>query len=161
MRRHVSDLGRRLRVGVMNARLQSAARRSFLLTDWITASSFSADVIQDSEGWLELPGFADATFVIEVSQVANPTSGCVLLYLETAPFPDEAMFTAQPVAGPVQCAASSSPIVARTASGGSVPLCRYVRWRAHGTTSNAWSVTFVAARCGCAPTADSLSRIPA
>ena len=127
----------------MNARLQSGpSSRSFLLTNWITASSSGADVVQDSDGWLELPSFNDFTAFVEVSQISNPTGGYVLLYLETAPFPDEATFLAQPVAGPIVCAPSSAPYVAKTASGGRTPLCRYVRWRVHGTTVNPWSVTF-------------------
>ena len=127
----------------MNARLQSVpSSRSFLLTNWITASSASADVIQDSDGWLDVVGFNDATFYVEVSQFSNPTGGYVLLYLEGAPFPDEATFTAQPIAGPIVCTASSAPYVAKTASGGRMPLSRYVRWRAHGTTGTPWSVTF-------------------
>lgn len=137
----------------MSARLRNpfahaGPGRTFMLADWVTVSGTSAvtSITQAAEGWLDLSEFADATFYIDVAQVTNPTAGTtaglVVLVIETAPTPDESLFTNQPVAGPLPLAAGTAPIIAKTAGDGAVPLSRYVRWRAYATAAAAWGATF-------------------
>jgi hypothetical protein len=120
--------------------------RAFLLQDWITVrgnSSSVAGVTQSQELWLEIPQFADAVFWIDVSEVTNPSSGLVLLNLESSPTCDESLF--QPVAGIVGMTPATTPTVIKSVAGAgsTAPLSRYVRWRISTTgTGSAWSATF-------------------
>lgn len=134
----------------MNARLTTPSAgtsgRSFLLTNWVTIRGGSTvlSVTQDADEWLELPGFADATFYVDVSNVTLPTlasTGLVLLYLETSPTPDESGFLAQPLVGPIPLTPTTTPIVLQSASGSATPLCRYVRYRLVSTLGATWDAT--------------------
>ena len=116
---------------------RAPSARTFILCPWTTIRGNSATVtsiVQDRRDWLDLDGYADATFVIEVSEVTNPTGatvGYVLLVLESSPTPDESAF--KPVAGPIPCTVTSTPVILKTASAGAYPLARYLRWRIFST----------------------------
>jgi hypothetical protein len=132
----------------MSARLMvpmsAESARSFLLTNWATVrgSSSVVSVTQDAGEWLDASQFAEMTFYIDVSEVSQPSTGLLLLYLETSATMDETGFLAQPLVGPIPITASTtSPIIAKTASAGGSPLCRYVRWRLFPTVLNPWDVT--------------------
>jgi len=119
--------------------------RSFLLSDWFTArgnTSTIGTITQNADQWLSVLGVGDLTFWIDVADVTNPTNGFVLLNLESGTG-DETGFLVQPVAGPIALAPTTSgPMIAKTASGGGVPLSNFLRWRITTTGAGAWSATF-------------------
>ncbi len=127
----------------MNARVQSqSGSRTRLLTNWVTVRGASTvrSVIQDSDEWIDAGSFADMTFYVDVSEITPPTSGLLLLYLETSATMDDTGFLA--ACGPIPLSATiSTPIIVKSASGGVVPLARFVRWRVYSTTASAWDVT--------------------
>ena len=130
----------------MSARLPTvssglAATRTFLLTDWVTwrgNTTTVAGATQDDSQWLDLSGFSDATFWIEVADLTSP--GSVLLNLESSPTLDESTFA--PVVTPISLSPSTTPLVVKTVSAVSTfPLSRLLRCRISTTGSGAWSVT--------------------
>lgn len=118
--------------------------RSVLLQDWITIRGFGATpVVQSFADWLDLPGFADAVFWIEVKEVTNPSGGTVSLALETAPEALESVFA--PIDTVSVLAVTTTPLVRKVFLNATygVPLARFLRWKLVGSNANGpWDATF-------------------
>jgi hypothetical protein len=117
--------------------------RSLLLQDWTTVrGSGTTAVVQSTPDWLDLRGYADAVFWIEIAEVTNPGAGRVTLSLETAPAPLETLFVAMDTIDALT--ASRTPKVHKVflncAAG--APLARFLRWKLAGSVSGTWDVTF-------------------
>jgi hypothetical protein len=133
---------------------------SEVLQKWVTirgsgsGSPAVLSITQDEEDWLDVSDYADAVFWIDVREVSStPAATPVILYLETAPFKDESLFTS--AAPPTYLTASAGPVVTGTAAGAVsaalapaalsvAPLGRWLRWRIATTTaaSGVWDATF-------------------
>jgi len=117
--------------------------RSFVLCTWTTIYSTATSFVQDQSQWVDLHGYNDATFVIDIANVTNPSGGLVLLYIESTPSLDgSAVHT---IVGPIACAPTTagSPLTLKTCSAGQTPVARYVRWRiASSVASGSFDVTF-------------------
>lgn len=118
--------------------------RSVLLQDTITIRGFGATpVIQSFADWLDVPGFADAIFWLEVKEVTNPSGGTVSLSFETAPDAQESMFS--PIDTVTALAVTTSPLVRKVFLNATygVPLARFLRWKLVGSNaSGPWDATF-------------------
>jgi len=128
--------------------------RQFVLQPWTTVRGSSgsiSSVLQDEPGWLDLSGWGDAAFWVDVSCVTPPTSGGpVTLTLESSPTRDENSF--KTVAPPTVLSVNASPLSApsptlvktvRTPTTG--VLSRWTRWRlsANGSVGpQNWDATF-------------------
>ena len=113
--------------------------RSTLFQPWITLSGTGLSQVQDVESWLPVDDFVDATFWIDVLNVASATT--LSLNLETAPTEDESLFAA--VAPAVTLAVTGVPLVTKTLRcATTVPLASWLRWRITAASGVAWSVTF-------------------
>lgn len=117
--------------------------RSVMLQDWTTIrGSGTLPVVQALPDWLDVAGFADAIFWIEVLEVTNPGAGSVSLALETAPVQLESLFAA--IDTVFALAPSATPLVRKVflnATPGT-SLARYLRWKLTGSTSGTWDVAF-------------------
>ena len=133
---------------------QMGTPRTRLLQDWTTIrSAVTSAFVQDEDEWLDVGGFADVAFWIDVSAVTPPAgtnTNYLKLTLETAPTCDDAYF--QPVASPIWLGtgttipvrtASATPFVVKSARGtATASLSRYLRWRIDPVGSGTWDVTF-------------------
>lgn len=134
---------------------QMGTPRTRLLQDWTTIRSAGASTfVQDEDLWLDVGGFADVAFWVDVSAVTPPggsgSTNYLKLTLETAPTCDDAYF--QPVASPIWLGtgatlpvrtASPTPFVTKSVrSPGTAALGRYLRWRIDPVNAGAWDVTF-------------------
>jgi len=120
--------------------------RSFLLQSWVTVRGAGPNVLsvtQDESDWLDVGGYADASFIVEVSSL----TGTVVLNLEASPSRDEASF--QAVAPPTTLSVQSSstgavlPTLVKTVRASSTaPLARWLRWRLSAPAgSGTWDAT--------------------
>jgi hypothetical protein len=65
------------------------------LQDWTTITGASAQVItQNEEDWLDLSGFQDVTFYLEVANSTATLSNNVLVDVQTSPTKDDVFFLA-------------------------------------------------------------------
>jgi len=132
--------------------------RSFTLADWTTirgqgtSSGSPSQVTQDETLWLDLEEHSDVVIYLDVSEVTAP-GGTVTFFFETAPSKDDprdpttnAPLFFQTLASVALSAATSSTVVLRALmSTATVPLARYLRWRAAGPTgmpNPTWDATF-------------------
>lgn len=128
--------------------------RDMLLQRWTTLRCLASagggvtSLTQDAENYLEMTGYTDAAFVIDVADLTLPSSATVSLTIESAPTVDEMLF--QAIAPPivfdgVDVTASAAPIqlkAVRTPT--TVPLAPIVRWKMNlsaGATGT-WGMTF-------------------
>jgi len=135
-------------------RRQIGTPRTRLLQDWTTIrSAVTSTFVQDEDEWLDVGGFADVAFWIDVSAITPPggtSTNYVKLTLETSPTCDDAYF--QPLASPIWLGtgttipvrtASATPFVVRSARGtATASLSRYLRWRIDPVGSGTWDATF-------------------
>jgi hypothetical protein len=84
------------------------SKRSILLQPWTTirVSEGLVDFTQGDEGWVDMSGYSDVAFWIDVSDVFG---GPVQLTLQTAPSADEELFS--PLTQPLLLAAQAGPTV--------------------------------------------------
>jgi hypothetical protein len=123
---------------------------TYVLQDWTTirgsggtAGTPGASVVQNQDDWLDLSPFQDVFFWVDVRE----SLGTVLLYLDTSPTDDEALF--QPLTGVGTAAiANLSGVISSTPTilklpmlSATVPIARYLRWRLT-STSTPWDATF-------------------
>jgi hypothetical protein len=113
------------------------------LQPWITVRGASAvtSLTQDEKGWLDVAGFADAVFTIDVASVTSG-GGTISLNIESAPTKDDALFL--PVVPAISMKSSATPVSAKTVQTPTMPqLSKWLRWRvsASGATST-WDATF-------------------
>ncbi len=128
---------------------------SMLLQDWTTSQgAASVTVIQNEADWGDIPGFQDAAFYVEVSQVTGTGAGAAALNLDIqcSPTKDETFFGAAPNAGNAYVANfnfAAAPttgvqalVYSRWASVSTTQaLARYIRWRIRFGNA-AQSITF-------------------
>jgi hypothetical protein len=110
------------------------------LQDWTCVEGVgSGEVVQSGRGWLDLSGYQDVTFYLDVSL---RTHTCTMHY-DTAPIVDPALFKSM---GSVVI--SGTPQLTRTAillsANPTTPLASFVRWRIESTAggSTAWRLMF-------------------
>ncbi len=140
--------------------------RAFLIQDWTTVrgtGTAQAAIVQSEERSLDVTGYADMTYWLDVPEVTPPgsnSSNYVQLFLETAPtyddIPNPAVPTQswfQPTTGDLRFGtggssspyiqASTTPLVVNSLrSPNTVSLSRYLRWRIVPSTTGAWDLTF-------------------
>lgn len=113
------------------------------MTDWITVSGGAGvtQLVQDDELWLELDGYVDVAFFVDVASVS--TTQPLSLVMETSPTYDESLFL--PVAPPLVLDASSASATAKRLKTvrcpSTAPLARLLRWRI-SCPAGGWSLTF-------------------
>jgi hypothetical protein len=107
-----------------------------VLQDWITIQGLATTdiVIQSPDHWVDASQWSDAIFYTEVRDYA----GSARLFLQTSPTADETLF--EDMASISVAATGTTTSIIRFASA-SVPLSRYVRWKADATAAN-WRVVF-------------------
>lgn len=119
------------------------AARAMLLTRpnyaTIRGAATTGSITQGDEEWLDVSQFADIAAWIEVMELTQPTSGLLLLQLESSPTGDESTFV--PVIGPLPLGTTFAPAVFTTASAGNTPLAKFLRWKLVSTGSSLWDVT--------------------
>ena len=116
----------------------------YVLQDFITIRGSSiADVIQGESGWMGFSSFQDIVFWLDVREATLPSGG-LTWYYETSPSKDNNLFTPM-----VNNAITSLTPGLQTlqkvilASGPSVPLATWVRWRLSPSgTGTPWDATF-------------------
>lgn len=128
---------------------------SYLLQPWTTVGGTSSvtTFTQDDEEWLPVDDFAEAAFIIDVSQVSGTSVSSplpVFMYLETSPSRDESLFL--PTCPPIWLAilSTTAPFATRTVrasvpgvGGITVPLAKWLRWRITALgLSSSWNATF-------------------
>jgi hypothetical protein len=66
---------------------------ALMIQDWLTltAPTAATTIIQNESSWLNVAGYADACFYLEVSQMTPATLGNAL-YLQTSPTKDASFF---------------------------------------------------------------------
>jgi hypothetical protein len=98
-------------------------------------------VIQSASSWLDLEGFGDAVFFLQVSEVTPPGAGVVQISYETSPTCDGSLFA--PLVT-LTASAAVPPVVSKVllSANPAVPLSRYLRWKLVGTQTGTWDITF-------------------
>src|ERR1700690_195606 len=90
--------------------------------------------------------FQDIVFWADIREVTNPTTGgSVNLVFETSPTKDDGLFTAMQTITGITGGGLFTPLPkVILASGPTVPLATWVRWRLHpvGSSTLAWDATF-------------------
>jgi len=125
--------------------------RGFLLQDWVTirrkeqgGAAPYPTVVQGQPFWLDLSDYRDVVAWLDVRQVGVADAGVnVQVTYQTAPFEDEALFSA--MAPPIAMANGYSGLtVTQMLADVSPPLARYFRWMLSpsGATSAPWDITF-------------------
>jgi hypothetical protein len=118
---------------------------SELFQKWVTIQGASsiASVTQDDEEWRDVSGLSDALFWIDAREVTS-SGAQVFLTIQSSPTRDEALFVA--VAPPVLLAASTTPIITKTARGAAslAPMGRWLRWQLTvvGSPTASWNAHF-------------------
>ncbi len=102
----------------------SVAAHAFLMEDWISIQAEpDVIVVQDSSKWLDLQHFQDVEFFVRTGRVTD--SDEALLRLQTAPFPEHAMFRTMVEFSLESHSTFQATVRFATAT---VPLSRFVRW---------------------------------
>lgn len=116
----------------------------FLLQDWTTirVTGTNGPVVQAEHGWLDLEGFSDVFFWLEISNVVSIGAIVPILVYETSPLPDDSYFAA--IGIEPFLAASATPIISKVPSTAAVPLDAWVRWKLlfPGSPVAEWGGTF-------------------
>ena len=114
------------------------------MQDWTTVrGAAGVGFTQDDDLWLELAGYADVAFLVEVSALTM-ASGTLSLVLETSPTHDELLF--QPIYPAFELAVTTSGSPQNVKSvrcPSTAALSRLLRWRLSPSAgSSAWDITF-------------------
>jgi hypothetical protein len=101
-------------------------------------------ITQPESGWLDLSGFQDVVAFLDVREVLAQTSGGsgVSFSYQTAPTPDDSLFTQSGTSGTVSGA--TLVVTQMLKDTATVPLARWLRWQIApvGGTGGPWDVTF-------------------
>jgi hypothetical protein len=108
---------------------------SMLLQDWITTQGNNNSVIQAESDYLEIPGFQDGAFYIEIAQMTGVAAGAAAMniYVQTSPTKDDVFFGAMPSGGSAYVVNFASPYAAAPTPLGVQPVV-YSRWASVTTT---------------------------
>ena len=113
-----------------------------LLQDWITIEGPATDTIaQSGPKWLNLEGYRDAIFWLEVGSQTTLNTELYMNY-ETAPLNDPTLFT--PMVAEFLMATSATPLVTTVllSQNPSCPVAGLVRWRIRQNAAGTWRITF-------------------
>ena len=113
-----------------------------MLQDWTTLEgSGSSAIVQSASKWLNLEGYRDAIFWLEVSGMTTLSTELYMSY-ETAPLNEPTLFTA--MVPEFLMTASSTPVLTKVllSQNPTVPVAGLVRWRIRQNAAGAWRVTF-------------------
>lgn len=104
--------------------------------DWTSVQGSPGEIVQTSARFLDLQGYAQASFFLDVADVAT---GLTLHYDTAVPLEPQVW---QSIASEAVAAATSTPIVTRIRlwSNQSIPLAGLIRWRI--VSANAIGATF-------------------
>jgi len=127
--------------------------RDILLQQWWTARCTAGtgavnNLTQDEEYWVDSRGITECAALLDVSDLVVPASATVTLSIETAPTPDENLFT--PIGPPlvfdgIDVGASPIPYQLKTVRTPSTsPPCGLLRWKlaVSAGASGPWGMTF-------------------
>jgi len=110
-----------------------------VLQDWVELGEATGvvDVVQSGARWLDLSGFDNVTFWLEVRLV----EGDPVLHYDTAPSIDPTLFKSM---ASVTLSASTSAVVTKVllSQNPATPLAGLVRWRVNSPTVRDWRATF-------------------
>lgn len=115
---------------------------SALLQDWIDLEgSGNGDVIQSASHWLDMRGFQDALFYLDVRALTTVGTEIRMQY-QTAPTVDELLFTNMVADFPMTV--TTSPVLTKVllSRNPTVPPAAFVRWRISVVAGGAWKVVF-------------------
>lgn len=108
---------------------------TYVLQDWTTVQANVTTITQSEAGWLDLTGYQDAVFYVEIGSATSfPT-----LNLQTAPTADESLFVSM-TSGTTMLGSSTPAVVPVFMKPSPTPIARYVRWQITGSPS--WNATF-------------------
>lgn len=113
-----------------------------VLQDWVTIEGPATDSItQSAPKWLNLEGYRDAIFWLEVTGKTTLSTELYMNY-ETAPANEPTLFT--PMVTEFLMATSSAPVVTKVllSQNPTCPVAGLVRWRIRQNAGGAWRVTF-------------------
>lgn len=110
-----------------------------MLQDWMTVRGNAAAtvVLQQEDCYADLIGYQDIGIYLDVSDF----SGSARIEFQTSPTKEEALMLTMTGAAIVPAATGLQTPVYVTYASASLPLTRFVRWRASGTSAG-WSATF-------------------
>ena len=114
-----------------------------LLQDWTTIEGPGTDaVVQSAPNWLNLEGYRDAIFWLEVGFITAVNTELNMNY-ETAPANDPTLFTAM-VPEFLITGASATPVVTKVllSQNPACPVAGLVRWRLRQNAGGTWRITF-------------------
>jgi hypothetical protein len=113
-----------------------------LLQDWVTLEGTTTESVKQSASkWLNLEGYCDAIFFLQVSGLMAPSTYLYMSY-ETAPLNDPTLFT--PMVSEFLMSTSSSPAVTTVllSQNPSCPVAGLVRWSVRQSHPDPWGATF-------------------
>ena len=115
---------------------------TYLFQDWITIRGSSAvtTITQTEDCWLDLAGFQDVVFWLDVKNFGGGGATAQIAY-QSATTKDEAFFLR---IVPVLSFAQGLTITTATKDTTATPLARWLRWQLSvaGSPSSAWEATF-------------------
>lgn len=118
---------------------------SFVLQDWITIrGTDTTSFIQTEKDWLDMSPYQDVVAWLDVrSETSNGPTTYNVLYLETAPAPDDSLFQPMNAIGANMQAQPTPTVIQYLMGSATVPVAQFVRWRIVGApTAGKWDVTF-------------------
>jgi hypothetical protein len=113
-----------------------------LLQDWTTIQgTASSSIAQSGSKWLNLEGYRDVFFWLEVSALTTVGTELYMNY-ETAPVMEPTLFT--PMVSEFLMTTSSTPVLTKVllSQNPTCPLAGLVRWRIRPNAAAGWKVTF-------------------
>lgn len=114
-----------------------------LLQDWVTIEGTAATspVSQSATRWLNLEGYTDAIFWLEVQSLSVSGTELYMNY-ETAPASDPTLFT--PMVSEFLMTLSVTPTITKVllSQNPTLPVTGLVRWRIRQNAAGAWRITF-------------------
>lgn len=124
--------------------------RGFVLQDWVTIRQKEVPgagpyptIVQGQPFWLDLSEYRDVVAWLDIAEVTVDVGVNVQVTYQTAPFENEALFTA--MAPPIARSNGYSGLtVTQMLADVSPPLARYFRWMLSpsGATTAPWDITF-------------------
>lgn len=114
----------------------------WLLQDWTTIQGpASSSISQSASKWLNLEGYRDAFFWLEVRAMSTLDTEIYMNY-ETAPTVDPTLFT--PMVPEFLMATATTPVVTKVllSQNPTCPVAGLVRWRIRQNAGGSWSATF-------------------
>lgn len=113
-----------------------------LMQDWTDLEgSGNGEVIQSASKWLDVRGYQDIIFYLDVRTVTSVATE-VRMHYQTAPEVDPSLFTNMVADFPLSV--TTSPVVTKVllSRNPTVPVAGLVRWRISVTAGGAWKVEF-------------------